>query len=232
MPAALGYTVIEDFTGSGSLAAGTIVDEAYGTVVTSAGTYTADGAAFTVAGAGGIDYANELDDHPGPLVVPTGVGARFKPTGRRFDIQIGTDTGWGITAVWGLSPFLWESDDGVFDLDVNLVGYFYSGLGVWYDFALLDTGAWSLSYAGGATILSGSIGAKDSGDWYASLFTSSIIIGEDPGGTFEVDRIWLYGVDALPPYTRLHPRDDALGMSSAPRQWPIQKAARIIGGTP
>lgn len=230
MPAPGGYTVIADFVGSGALPGGQIVDQAYGTVTTSAGVYTADGAAFDTPGAGGVDYFNELDEHPGPLVTPTGVGARFKPTGRRFDIQLGTDTGWGITAVFGLWQFLWDEDDGVFDLDVNLMGYVYSGLNVWYDFALLDNGDWSLSYASGATIISGNVGAKDEGAWYASLFTSSIVIGEDPGGTFEIDRIWLYGIDTRKTCVRMYPRDDGRGMSSAPRIFPLPKSGRIIGG--
>ena len=49
--------------------------------------------------------------------------------------------------------------------------------------------------------------------------------------TYELSLEFTYGASALAtPVTRLYPRDDALGLGSAPRLYPPPRRGRIVGG--
>lgn len=237
MPIPAGGVTVTQLNGPiGDSAPELILTAPYGRIESSTSggtaTYVADGIALaaTASGNASVTYVNLGPGDTTPAQVPTGVGIRFQPTARRFDAQLGNRDGdWGVSVNLGLSSAFWDEPDGVFDFNFELVDYIGSGLGVWYEFALLDTGYWCLT-AGGATVLDGSIGARTAGDWYigATADLTALVDGADPGSGV-VDSLWLYGVTNAPA-CRLFPREDGRGMSSAPRIHPAPRSGRIIGG--
>lgn len=65
------------------------------------------------------------------------------------------------------------------------------------------------------------------------LLTAQMVQRDLGGGTYAsnwMDDVLITVPDGATPVTRLYPRDDGLGTSSAPRNYPSHKGARVVGG--
>lgn len=87
----------------------------------------------------------------------------------------------------------------------------------------------------GALLWSRSVAVPLNGEPFIEVSAEGryLIIGTDDefmdAGSMLVDDLWF---EAGAPAIRMFPRDDGLGMSSAPRIWPVPKARRVIGAMP
>lgn len=98
--------------------------------------------------------------------------------------------------------------------------------GAWMDISLRRGSGWAVRNIDGTVYLAADF------PWpiaQAASWSLSCEQRESANRTM-VDNVYGFPGNEAKPVTRLYPRDDGRGMSSAPRVWPPSRANRIIGG--
>lgn len=176
-------------------------------------------------------FENDEDEAAGPTPI-TAVGIRYTHLQGEVGLQFSyTDPGPGGDADLFMFFNDRESFDGIDYLPAVTVGTVVEA--TWS----LTSGAVTVTFNGG-TVSSRVVTVASGGNPFFGIVAQLeyLILGTDdefmPPGRALLQELWFDAEYLHAPAVRLHPRDDALGMSSAPRHWPLPKSQRIIGRIP